>query len=236
MTDSGKHSYGLDWLDENELFEITKKTFAKALNPTKKKTAPPDPFTLVAYAVVTNNNLDEARDFEAERAINKTLSNEVGLWHQHVLGLADGWEDLGAAGGGVDLRSSLIDARYNKPIIAEVKNRFNTIKASDEKKLWDQLDMLARSTNSVAYVFQIVPEKCEQYDRPWNVSGREPRENVRCCDGVTAYNMVFKRKNALQEIYGVLPDIFSDVTGKATVIDKSASESLYYCSFPLSND
>ena len=230
---SGKqHSYGLDWLDEDVLFEVTKKTFEKALAPSGKKPLPPDPFTLLAQAVIAQRPLEDAIAFESERRVNKTLSNQVGMWHQHVLGLAGAWEDLGSAGGGVDLRMKEAHPRFGKPVIAEVKNRFNTIKASDEATLWDKLDLLARSGNAVAYVFQIVPKDGQRYDCPWNVSGRDPRERVRCCDGVTAYELVFGREGALEEIYRALPFVLSDITGKPVLVEEDESTSLFYQSFP----
>ena len=234
MTGSN-HSYGIDWLDENELYDITKRVFSKALGVTKRgKPTPPDPFTLLAYAIASEKELSDALNFEFERALNKTLSNAVGTWHQCVLGLAEGWQDLGPSGGKVDLRTcdGNVDERTGKPIYAEVKNRYNTIKASDEKELWDTLDTIARSNNAIAYVFQIVPEKPERYDRPWNVSGRSLRDHVRCCDGVTAYSMVFKRPNALAEIYEVLPDVFSDILDNKCSIERESMTNLFCASFP----
>lgn len=233
----GKHSYGLTWINEDELFSVTESSFQKAIAdsraPTKFKT-PPDPFTLVAHAILTNYPLKKALQFEPERALNKTLSNNVGLWHQHVLGLANGWVDAGSSGGGVDLRTSpgIVHPHTGTPIFAEVKNRFNTIKSSDEKKLWDSLDIVARSNNATSYVFQIVPQTSNRYDCPWDVSGRTARDHVRCCDGVTAYEMVFGYKNALIELYEVFPALLSDVASKANQIDATEAKGLYYSSLP----
>lgn len=229
----GALRYGLAWIDEGVLRAVTQHTFGNALQ-TKKRQAPPDPFTLVAQSVITNSSLDSAIGFEAERAINKTLSNEIGLWHQRVLGLAEGWHDLGASGGGVDLRSDRIDARFGKTLVAEVKNRYNTIKSSDEKKVWDQLDLDARSTDSVAYVFQIVPKDHARYDRPWKVSGRSERDHVRCCDGATAYEMVFGREDALQELYEAFPALLRDALGLTAQPDADRALELFFESFPSS--
>ena len=134
----------------------------------------------MAQAAIGGSSVENILSFEIQRRINKSLSNSVGLWHQHVLGLADGWEDLGSNGGGVDLRTveGYRDARFGKPIFAEVKNRFNTIKASDEKNLWDTLDLTAKTNNAVSYVFQIVPKTVERYDREWRVSGRPEKGTV----------------------------------------------------------
>lgn len=118
----------------------------------------------------------------------------------------------------------------SKPTYVEVKNRYNTIKASDEKNVWDNLDTLARASGGKSYLVQIVPKKPERYDEPWRVSGRSSRDHVRCCDGATAYTYAFKRENALQEFYEVFPDILSDVTG--INYDKAGIEQIYALSMP----
>ena len=228
------HSYGLDWLDEAALFEITRTTFAKVFSAPKRKPLPPDPFTLVAHAVVTGEGLARARAFERERAANKTLSDNVGYWHQRVLGLSPNWIETGASGGKIDLRTvpGCEPPGVGKPVFAEVKNRFNTIKASDEKNVWDDLDAIARANDAVAYLFQIVPKQPEPFDRPWQVSGRKAKQIVRHCDGVTAYAMVFERPTALFEIFAALPAIFEEITGRHVNFSASEIEDLFYGSMP----
>ena len=57
--------------------------------------------------------------FEKLRAINKSISNAVGSWHQAVLGLAEGWKDLGCSGGDVDLM--VRESSDAEPIAVEVR-------------------------------------------------------------------------------------------------------------------
>ena len=123
------HDYGLNWIDQNALYNITEHVFKKAIKAqSSKRKNLPDPFTLVAQAVIGDETLDSVLEFESIRVINKTLSNNVGLWHQSVLSLAPKWENLGSSGGGIDLKmkDGCLDERFNKPLVAEVKNRFNT--------------------------------------------------------------------------------------------------------------
>ena len=208
-----KHSYGLDWIDQDALFAATKHCFEKVIEKAKDSAlqTPPDPFTIVVQAVIFNQNAESMMAFEKLRAINKSISNAVGNWHQEVLGLAEGWETLGSTGGVVDLMVKT--AQGSGQMAVEVKNRYNTIKASDEKDMWDRLDMLARSNGTTSYIVQIVPKTPKRYDLPWRVSGRTPRENVRCCDGATAYAWAFGCENALEELYDAFPLILEDVLG-----------------------
>lgn len=225
-----KHDYGLDWIDQDKLYAITEKVFASSIRKVgeTKLSAPPDPFTIATQAVLFNQDPSSMMAFEKLRSVNKTISNAVGNFHQEVLGLAGGWENLGTSGGVVDL--IVRETPTSKPIHVEVKNRYNTIKASDEKEIWDKLDMLARTNNSTSYIVQIVPKTPERYDRPWVVSGRPKKENVRCCDGATAYAWAFGIDNALEQLYEVFPDILSDVIGAS--YNKSGMMKYYLISMP----
>ena len=232
-----QHDYGLDWIDQDRLYDVTKKTFKSAISRASAHSAkktPPDPFTLMAQAAISHSTFENALSFEAQRQINKAISNSVGLWHQHVLGLAKNWTDTGASGGGLDLRmeESTRHEKWGKRLFAEVKNRYNTIKASTEKDLWDQLKSTAVVNDAIAYVFQIVPENTERYDQPWKVSGRNERDDVRCCDGVTAYEIVFGRKDALHELYDAFPKILADVLESDQLKDANRWEDLFYGSMP----
>lgn len=147
--------YGIPWIDEDGLFEVTRHVFA----------------------------------------------NVLGLGHQKVLGTAPGWCGLGSNGGGVDLRT--VDGvklpRWGKPGLAEVKSKYNPIKSSDEKALWQKLERLTKPYGAVAYLIQVIPSGKAACDKPWSPSGVIPRETVRCCDGVTGYAMLFGHDRALHE-------------------------------------
>lgn len=226
------HRYGLDWIDEDELYKIVEHVFSSSIAKaeTTRLSTPPDPFTIATQAVLFDQPAESMMAFEKLRGVNKTISNAVGNFHQCVLGLAEGWENLGANGGVVDL--IVHETPTSKPNHVEVKNRYNTIKASDEKDVWDKLDMLARTNNSVSYLVQIVPKNPVRYDKPWSVSGRPERDHVRCCDGATAYAWAFKKENALEELYEVFPDILSDVLGRS--YDKTGMRDYYFISMPKS--
>lgn len=206
-------SYGLNWIDENELFSTLQHCLQNPLGLRKQKLNPPDPFTVLIQTMLTDVTLSEALDFEEQRVVNKRISNAVGSIHQNVLALSPNWQSLGNAGGVVDLETipGYVHPRFGKPIVAEVKNRFNTVKASDESKVWDQIDQTARNRGAQGYLFQITPHSAVRYDNLWSPTGRPPKHTVRICDGVTAYELVFGEKTALQQLYFALPEILSDL-------------------------
>lgn len=207
--------YGLNWVDQDKLFDATLKCFVKAASPVAKKALPTDPFLLVAQRHYSGSNMQASVDFEKLRSANKSLSNYIGNWHQEVLGLGPNWETTGSAGGGIDLKTK---DGFRHPeygvIYAEVKNRFNTIKSSDEAELWTRLRDIKKPIPkpSTSFLFQIVPKTTARYNKPWNPSGVAIREDVRHCDGATAYDMVFERKNALHDLLIAFPKILIDVS------------------------
>lgn len=210
-----RHSYGLSWVDEDELFEVTKQIFSECLGltPNRSEKKPPDIFSMVVQAKATNTPIEHVLAFEETRALNKKLSNAVGVWHQKVLGLSQNWTDLGASGGGVDLRTveGYLHPKWSKPLFAEVKNRYNTIKGVNEKDLWDQMDLISKTNKAVVYLFQIIPRKPIPYDKAWKPSGRYEKETIRVCDGTTAYEIVFGYPNALGELYEAFPAILDSL-------------------------
>ena len=233
------HAYGLSWIDENRLFEVADHVFGKMFVARSKDPLPPDPFTLVAQAKILDEPLRAIVDFDDLRSRNKSLSNAIGLWHQKVLGLSERLVELGSNGGGVDLRTApgVLLPSWGKPGYFEVKNRFNTIKASDEKDVWDTLKLLAQSNNAVSYLIQVIPSKREPYDHPWGPSGRAADERIRCCDGVTAYAFAFDRPTALHELYEAMPAVLDDVRLEhglplATATDGELAENLFNSVFP----
>ena len=228
------HDYGLEWIDQDALYEVTEHAFRNVIDKAESGDlqAPPDPFSTLTQAVLFDQSIESMMAFEKLRGINKSISNAVGNWHQAVLGLAEGWENLGSSGGVVDLFVSSSEAK--RAMAVEVKNRYNTIKASDEKKVWDTLDTLARANGTTSYIIQIVPKTPERYDRPWKVSGRDERDHVRCCDGVTGYAWAFGRENALIELYEAFPKILADVRHKPSKQPLDSEEMIkwYYISMP----
>ena len=212
-----KNQYGLSWIDNEKLYQQVKKAFSRALGltGTTQKNLPPDPFLIVAQAAITNTTFSESLSFEATRKINKTLSNAIGNMHQGILSVAPNWESLGTTGGVLDIKTKdgYSHPKYGK-IVAEVKNRFNTIKSSDEQDVWDKIDTVARASNAQGFLFQIVPESAMRYDKLWEPSGRHAKDTVRCCDGATAYEIVFEHKDALFELYLALPEIIEDIKSR----------------------
>ncbi len=157
---------------------------------------------------------------ELTRQSQKTLSNAFGMFHQNILGHINGWENL-ASGRSVDLRCK------EKKIIAEVKNKHNTISGGKLGNVYDHLDQLVMPIEGnykgyTAYYVEIIPKpkssKPQKYDIPFTPSDPKTKtkktknELIRKIDGQSFYNLATGIPDALKQLYAVLPKVISNVS------------------------
>lgn len=151
---------------------------------------------------------------EKNRQIQKTLQNHVGAFHQRVLDAVPGWEDKGT-GGVIDLVNN------QQKIIAEVKNKYNTVKGSDKVKIYDQLEMQVMTKGHQfkgyeAYYVEVLPHSRQRYDKEFKPSDnargeqRKPNPLIRQIDGYSFYGLVTGVPDALRQLFTVLPDIIEE--------------------------
>ncbi len=173
-----------------------------------------DPFSALFEMAGFNMSYEAWQGAEQSRQAQKTLSNEVGLFHQNVLGSIYGWENLGT-GEVVDL------VCYESKIVAEVKNKHNTVKGSDKVGVYDKLESEVANKGHkhrgfTAYYVEIIPSSKKGYDRPFTPSdnkkglSRAANEKIRIIDGRRFYALVTGVDNALDLLHEVLPTVIED--------------------------
>ncbi|WP_439273579.1 Eco47II family restriction endonuclease [Pseudochrobactrum sp. HB0163] len=187
-----------------------------------------DPFSLIfemdQFGIATPN--DWVR-FEERRQAQKNLVQAVGNFHQDILGSVEGWINTGH-GGGVDLISE------ENRILAEVKNKHNTIKGSDRTGLYDSLADEVLPKNSkyhgyTAYYVEIIPKGEKRFDKPFTPSTRQTglqkpaNDKIRTIDGASFYKLVTGRDHALKELFEVL---MTDLSNKYN-LDKAKKDVIY---------
>ena len=174
---------------------------------------------------------------ETVRQSQKSLQNHVGAFHQKILGHANNWEDKGV-GGVVDLVSE------PSRIIAEVKNKHNTVTGGKLANVYYQLEKLIAPKTSIykdytAYFVNIIPKKPIRTDLPFTPSdpdkGEKCPENrlIRIIDGASFYEIVTNEENALESLYNSLPStieeiLHSDFKRKNYKIPDTAELSKYF--------
>lgn len=173
-----------------------------------------DPFSMLFEMAGFDMSYREWELAETQRQAQKTLQNHVGELHQKLIGAIPGWSDLSTG--------SIIDVvNLEKRVIAEVKNKYNTIKGSDQVKLYDQLYSLVKDKGQqyrgyTAYYVKIIPRKAARFDKPFtpsdskNSGKRQADEQVREIDGYSFYELATGRTSAL----ALLHEDLIEVTGE----------------------
>lgn len=191
-----------------------------------------DPFA--AMFEMSGFGLDHAAWVRVElmRQAQKTLLNHIGGFHQNILGAVEGWENMKTG--------SVMDVVSEKhKVIAEVKNKHNTLSGGKRSDQYGNLEKLVMQKASryhgfTAYFVTIIPKSPERFNRPFTPSEKETGERVpenpliREIDGPSFYELVTGRKDALAELFAALPGVISGITGKPSDPADHAALSAYF--------
>jgi len=173
-----------------------------------------DPFSATFDAACNNMGIDEWIITERRRQSQKTLQNALGHFHQQLLSHVAGW--------------SIPDENFidlvceDKGMVVELKNKHNTVKKSDLKSVYDELQeavmhKTSRYRGFTAYYATIIPSNHEKFDRLFTPSDNATKtlkpENqlIREIDGFSFYAMATGVDTALSDLFEVLPFVIKQV-------------------------
>lgn len=137
------------------------------------------------------------------------MQNHIGNFHQNLIAKIEGWTNTKG--------NKVIDViNTERKIIAEIKNKHNTVKGSDMVRVYENLESLIRKkgqdTNGyTAYLVEIIPKKKERYNKPLitsdNTSGQKTHidELIRRVDGSTFYEIVTGDSDGLRKVFEAIP-------------------------------
>ncbi len=171
-----------------------------------------DPFAAIFDGAMQGFNLEEWSKKERARQIQKTVQNQIGYFHQQILGRITGWRVLSK---GVDICND------ESKIIAEIKNKYNTVKSSDKVGVYDYLLNCLNEPayqDFTAYYVEIIPSSREPYNKAFTPSDRETETNrplnekIRRISGQAFYQLATGYSGALSMLFDVLPEVISDVS------------------------
>jgi hypothetical protein len=205
----------LPYISDSDLITHTSKLVDAAKRGEKKVYANPynnviDPFSALVDAARQNISLEEWMKQEQARQIQKSFQNAIGEFHQQILGSIGGWNNAGA-GGSYDVINN------EMKIIAEVKNKYNTMNSSSALNAYDKMAHWLDYGKSGyrAFIVEIVPEKPLPYSVPFTPSDRkvkrQTRENLRRIDGRSFYALATGIPQAIDLLYKALPDVLDEL-------------------------
>lgn len=177
---------------------------------------------------------------ETTRQAQKTLQNHIRDFHQNILGYSTGWTNM-KVGNVIDLFSK------SNRIVAEVKNKYNTISGGKLSDLYYSLDGIISPKTSIykgftAYYVAVIPKKSGRYNKPFTPSDKDKgdkcpvNEHIREIDGASFYSLVTGSDTALKDLFDVLPNVINECSeGKYQFKDKAKLEDFFNLAYALEN-
>ena len=173
-----------------------------------------DPFSAVFDAACQGITLEQWLNFERKRQAQKTLQNALGNFHQKLLSCVKGWEI--PALNFVDLISETTG------VVAEVKNKHNTVKKSDLKAVYNELQAAVLHKTSkyhgyTAYYVTVIPASSKRFVKEFTPSDNETKtvrqanKQILEIDGYSFYALVTCEQDALQQLYQALPAVIKEL-------------------------
>ncbi len=208
----------LPYISDEDLRKAVKKVVDCILSTQQRQEAEMyrnvmDPFSAIFDGAVQGFSLEDWLQKERSRQIQKTIQNQIGDFHENVLSSVPGWKKLKK---GVDI------CNEERQRLAEIKNKYNPVKGSDEVVIYD--DLLAclnkpQYHNFTAYYVKIIPKNKESYDKLFTPSDkgtatrRPANEKIRQISGQAFYDLATGTAGALSMLFNILPDVISEVSG-----------------------
>ncbi len=153
----------LSWLSDEDLYSAidelkirANRAKEQAGQRMKKNTVDPFASLIIAHTYQVQS-AQELQSLQESASAQSGISSAVGHFHQRILGSINGWKDHDA---GYDLENS------TDKIVAEVKNKHNTMNASNRNKVQADLDTAVQQKGKdwKGYLVIIIPKTRERYN------------------------------------------------------------------------
>ena len=184
------------WLKQNDLDAViteTKKRVRRCEDDSVQNLIKNviDPVHTAVIAWTTNGNETQVLRRMSSSSAAQCMSMVIGWFHQSILACASGWQ----------LHDALYDIEHpRRRLLAEIKNKHNTMNASNQRKVIDDLNIALRQKREPdwkAYLVKIVPKTPVRYQKQLDQSGKKILYEV---DGATFYEIATGDPNALHDI------------------------------------
>lgn len=184
-----------------------------------------DPFPLAFETAATHLDTQAWLQAEAQRQAQKSWMNQVGYFHQEVLGSVAGWTNLGSGDmTHVDLMKD------DGTVFAEIKNKSNTMNDSGRVETRNRLEHVAQQNpNATVYLVQIIRQRQKPYNEVWTLKDYSPNPRIRKISGELFYAEVTGVETALFDLFHVIPKVMQKIIqthGKLSLEETSAAKDL----------
>jgi len=184
-----------------------------------------DPYAAALEASVFRHATESAwRESELHRQKQKALMNYVGQLHQSIIGCLPGWESFDAGSDSPDV----VGVRGEQRIIAEIKNKHNTMNSNSAGETYDKLvEFLERREfkGFIGVVVHIIgPVSKETHWKPFAPGkNRKARSDLIVMNGRPFYALAVDEKER-QPGVSVKPDSRMESWSSWSAIDEMTSQ------------
>jgi hypothetical protein len=217
--------YGLSFISDENLYKETRELVRRinlAISATRIDKNSLDPFAaLFESTVVADFTMSEWLAAERTRQIGKSMSNAIGDFHQALIGHLPGWSSTGAAGGRVDLIHPKPFGPRQTGVVAEVKNKHNTMNSNSQKALFQTFQEVLgekQFKHYTAYLIEVIPKKLGASDSQWVISKYPALTEVRKISAREVYSLSTGVPDAIDRLFDAIPKVLEDLGIKTTAL------------------
>ena len=208
----------LSFIADKDLIQATDKLMSAIMTAKNRVENDPyhnviDPFSALVDAAYQKIYIEDWIIQEKARQIQKALQNALGDFHQDILGSMPGWKSMGR-NGSYDIENA------EMKIIAEIKNKYNTMNARSALSVYDNLQRhldYSGGKATKAYLVEIIPKHPGAYEQPFTPgergTPRPSRKDIIKIDGKSFYDLASGHTNALRKGYDALPSVLERLIG-----------------------
>ncbi|MCQ9172441.1 Eco47II family restriction endonuclease [Corynebacterium amycolatum] len=232
-----RYSYGINFFTDTQLKGAIVELMSAARKARERQNIHKnviDPFSAIFEASSLGVTMNEWRDLERQRQANKSLTNAVGAFHQHLIGCLPGWESTGRSGGLYDLKSSRPFGPMGKPVIAELKNKFNTMNKSGKSAQYEEFEHILRMPeykgNFTCYLIEVI-QKNRTNDQPWVIPNHGYREDIRLVCAADVYADATGQDDAFEKLFKAIKAVLEDEYGFSDGVESETALDLFELAF-----
>lgn len=202
------HSYNLDFISDENLFNYVQETVNKYrfiidLKEFNKNLLDPIKFSFDAQ--VYGKTIAQVVEAEVLRQLDKSNNNHIGYFHQNIFKyIGDGWL---VPKEGYDIENA------QRKIFIEMKNKHNTMNSSSSQKTYMRMQhTINQDKDALCLLVEVIATTSQ--NRVWAVSLDKTAisdERIRRVSIDKFYEMVTGDKLAFKRLCEVLPLVISDV-------------------------
>lgn len=215
-----------------------------------------DTFKMTFDKAINNLNEQSWLATELQRQVEKTITNQVGTFHEMLIGKIDGYTNY-PVGNSYDI------AKDDLTLFAEIKNKHNTVTGTHVVSLFKKIESYAElNPNATCYYVRIIDK--ESQNRIWSFrsgqvdpkTGLKPlytHPRIRIISGDQFYKLITGIDDAYKQLCEVMPKaledwmstrqakqgssmgLFAELYKESQKNKRTLFEEIIYINYPLSN-